>query len=145
MATTRTYDLKLQNVCDWVGITNYHWHRLKGLMYDDKEFWADTLHAMTKDDWWDWVDIAPSLRIQYQEEWRRYPKLDEGTEAIKKSLMLGKPVTRKNGVGKNFEAFRLLMNIKDFFNDLAGEPTQQYKHHSEPVEQDVTQFDKLFG
>jgi hypothetical protein len=122
----RTYDDKLKNILDWVEITNYHWHQLKGEMFNDEQFWDDTLHAMIADDWWDWVDIAPALKIQYETEWRRYPKLDDSTEAVHKDLMLSKAVTKKSRKGKNFQAFRLLMNIKDFVNDITGSPTTQY-------------------
>jgi len=123
---TRTYDQKLQNILDWVEITNHHWHLLKGEMYNDEQFWDDTLHAMISDDWWDWVDIAPALKIQYATEWRRYPKLDISTQEVHKDLMLSKAVTKKSRKGKNFQAFRLLMNIKDFVNDITGNPTKEY-------------------
>ena len=123
---TRTYDDKLKNICDWVEITNHHWHELKGEMFNDEQFWDDTLHAMTKDDWWDWCDIAPALKIQYNKEWRSLPKLEVSTEEVKRDLMLGKAPTKKSRKGKNFQAFRLLMNIKDFVNEIAGTPTVQY-------------------
>jgi hypothetical protein len=123
----RTYDDKLKNIKDWVEITNHHWHRLKGQIYNDTEFWDHTLHAMTNDDWWDWVDIAPALKIQYEREWRRYPKMDISTDQIKRTLMLSRTVTKRSRKGTNFEAFRLLMNIKDFVNDLEGTPTKRYE------------------
>lgn len=122
----KSYNDKLSNIKTWVEITNYHWDRLKGEMFNDEQFWDDTLHAMTSDDWWDWVDIAPSLKIQYNDEWRALPKLDVASEEVKKTLMLGKPVTKKSRKGKNFEAFRLLMNVKDFINSINGTPTRQF-------------------
>lgn len=142
----RLYEHKLSNINAWVEITNHHWHRLRGEMFNDEEFWDHTLHAMTNDDWWDWVDIAPSLKIQYEQDWRRYPKLDTSTEDIKKTLMLGKTVTKKNRKGKNFDAFRLLMNIKDFVNDINGTPTKQYpkKSDTDTKEPQPTPFESLF-
>ena len=122
----RSYDEKLTNIIDWVEITNHHWHRLKGEMFNDEQFWEDTLHAMTAEDWWDWCDIAPALKIQYEQEWRRYPKLDVSTQEVLRDLMLSKAVTKKSRKGKNFQAFRLLMNIKDFVNDIMGLPTVEY-------------------
>ena len=104
---------------------------------------------MTNDDWWAWIDIAPALEIQFSEEWHRYPKLSTGTEEVKKLLMLGKPVTKQSRKGKNFEAFRLLMNIKDFVNDINQQPTKSYakpKITTEVTEEytRVTIFHNLF-
>lgn len=122
----KTYQEKLDNIKAWVEITNLHWDRLEGEMFNDGQFWDETLHAMQNDDWWDWTDIAPALKIQYNEIWFKYPKLETATDEVKKLLMLGKPVTKKDRKGKNFEAFRLLMNIKDFINDINETPTPQY-------------------
>lgn len=120
------YTENLETIKTWVEITNLHWERLEGEMFNDETFWDDTLHAMTDNDWWAWVDIAPALKIQHSEVWRKYPKLDTSTEEVKKLLMLGKPVTKKARKGKNFEAFRLLMNIKDFINDINETPTKVF-------------------
>ena len=141
----RTYDDKLKNILDWVEITNYHWHQLKGEMFNDEQFWDDTLHAMINDDWWDWVDIAPALKIQYETEWRRYPKLDISTQEVHKDLMLGKAVTKKSRKGKNFQAFRLLMNIKDFVNDITGQPTHQYTAKDREPQPEPTPKELLFS
>ena len=141
----RTYDQKFNNIRDWVEITNYHWHRLQGEMFNDQEFWEQTLHAMTDQDWWDWVDIEPSIKIQYEEHFRRYSKLTEDTREIYTKLALGKPITRKMGVSKNLTAFRTLMAIKDLFNDIAGTPTVKYdKDKSKDTDCDLTPFEQLF-
>lgn len=140
----QTYKDKLTTIITWTEIVNYHWDRLKGEMYNDEEFWDDTIHAMHSDDWWAWVDIAPALKIQYEAEWRRYPKLDISTEEVKRDLMLGKAVTKKSRKGKNFQAFRLLMNIKDFLNDVAGEPTRQFTDKDRQLQEPESPKDKLF-
>lgn len=141
----KTYDEKLRNINLWVEITNHYWHKLRGDMYNDTEFWDHTLHSMSADDWWDWVDIAPALKIQFEDCWRRYPKLEDSTNQVRKTLMLSKPVTRAKGKGLNFEAFRLLMNIKDFINDINGTPTKQYNTRSTADEQEVIRpVDRLF-
>lgn len=145
MAHKRNYQEKFDNITAWVEITNYHWHRLQGEMFNDEEFWDHTLHAMTEQDWWDWCDIAPALKIQYEEHWRRYPKLDVSTDDVYKNLMRGKPVTKKSRKGKNFDAFRLLMNIKDFVNDINGTPTRQYPKRVETKDAEPeTGFERLF-
>lgn len=123
---TSRYEDNLNLIKAWVELVNYHWDRLEGELFNDSLFWQETLESMSDNDWWAWVDIAPALKIQYNEQWRRYPRLDIATEEIKKLLMLGKPVTKKSRKGKNFEAFRLLMNIKDFVNDINETPTKTY-------------------
>lgn len=123
----RTYQEKLQNVNLWVEIVNYHWDRLQGELFNDEEFWDHTLHAMTNEDWWDWCDIEPALKVQHDDIFRRYSKIYEDTEYIKKKLMQSKPVTKQNQKGKNFQAFRALMNIKDIVNDINGTPTKHFQ------------------
>lgn len=140
----RNYQDKLNNINTWVEIVNYHWHRLESNLFNDEEFWNDTLHAMQDQDWWDWVEIAPALKIQHSDVWRKYPKLAEGTKEVERLLMLGKPVTKKDRKGKNFEAFRLLMNIKDFINDVNGTPTKQFVKEPEPKQEQPTAFERLF-
>jgi hypothetical protein len=139
-----TYQDKFLIVNTWVEIVNHHWHLLKGEMFNDEQFWEDTLHSMSNDDWWAWCDIAPSLKIQYEKEWRRYPKLDESTNAVLKDLMLSKPVTKKSRKGKNFQAFRLLMNIKDFVNDINGTPTVEYTAKDRKPQPELTPKERLF-
>lgn len=138
----RTYDQKLTNINLWVDITNYHWHRLEGELRNDLEFWSETLHAMTEQDWWDWVDIEPSIKIQHEEYFRKYPKLTEDTREIYTKLALGKPITRKMGISKNLTAFRTLMSIKDLINDINGTPTVQYV--KKPPQPPLTPAERLF-
>lgn len=141
----RSYDQKLKNINDWIEITNYHWHRLQGQLFDDKEFWEQTLEAMTDQDWWDWCDIEPSIKIQYSEYYDRFPKLRDDTVDLRNKLMLGKSVTRRWGTGKNFTAFRTLMALKDLFNEINGYPTVQYSKQSQHIDnQELTQFERLF-
>jgi hypothetical protein len=140
----RSYDQKFNNIRDWVEITNHHWHRLKGEMFNDQEFWEHTLHAMSDQDWWDWVDIEPSIKIQYEEHFRKYSKLTEDTKEIYTKLALGKPITRKMGISKNLTAFRALMCIKDLFNDINGTPTVPYDKPKVTANDDQTQFEILF-
>ncbi len=142
MATT-TYESKLAQVKLWAEITDYHWHRLKGVLHDDKEFWDDTLHAMTAADWWAWVDIEPAIRIQHSDHYRKFKYLAEDTKDIQRRLMLGKSVTAKGAKSQNFLAFRTLMAIHDLINDIAGTPTQQYDD-TEP-ELELSPFERLFN
>lgn len=136
------YQQRLELINTWLQIVDYHWHRLKGQMHNDSAMWDDTLHSMTADDWWAWVDIEPAVRVEFQELYDRYPKLSQDTEWIKKRLQLGKPITHKMAKGQNFTAFRCLMAMHDLFNDIKGTPTRQYDQESEPEPE--TQFERLF-
>lgn len=138
----RLYQQKLDNINCWVEITNYYWHSLRGDIHNNTDFWSDTLEAMTDQDWWDWVDIAPALKIQHEQHWRKYSKLDVSTEEIQRRLMLGKPVVKKSAQGHNFQAFRLLMNIKDLINDVNGTPTVDYT--SQGPQEQQTMFEQMF-
>lgn len=124
---TRTYNEKVDNVVNWVKIVNYHWTRLEGDLHNDKDFWRDTLHAMDDSDWWDWVDIMPALKAQHPQAFAKYPYAEISTEYITKKLHKKQPVVKKNITGKNFDAFRALMNIKDVVNEIAGVPTIEFK------------------
>jgi hypothetical protein len=142
------FQKNLENTMMWRDVIDYHWHRLQGVMNNDQEFWDDTLHAMTDSDWWAWCDIEPALAIEHEELYRKRPKLKEDTEWIRHQLMLGKPVTRPMGKGKNFTAFRTLMNIHDLVNDILGTPTKQYPKATEgttdATEQRYQHFQGLF-
>jgi len=134
----KTYTEKLKNINDWVEIVNHHWARLKGNLHNDEVFWNQTLHSMKDLDWWDWIDIEPSIAIQYEGEYRRYPKLAQDTQNVKKKLMFGKPVVKKGQAMKNTEAFRLLMQIKDLINDINGTPTKKFPKNATPPPEEIT-------
>lgn len=144
----KTYDEKLTNINTWVEIVNYHWERLKGDLYNDKDFWNDTLHSMTNEDWWDWCDISPALKAQHPDVFAKYPYTEISTEEVLKQLHKCKPIVKKNIAGKNFAAFRTLMNIKDVMNEIAGTPTKQYPKvspkPSQPPKKPGSTFSDLF-
>jgi hypothetical protein len=112
-------------------------------MRNHEDFWANTIHAMRDQDWQSWCDIEPALSVEYQELWRRFPKLREDTAYIRDQLMLGKSISHKWAKGKNFTAFRTLMAIKDIINDIQGTPTVDYTNYKEPEQ--LTQFERLFN
>jgi hypothetical protein len=143
----RTYQQKLANINAYVEITNYHWDRLLGELYNDDEFW-EHIFEMTNDDWWDWVDIEPALRIQYPDYFRRFPKVDSGTAYIKECLMKGKKLYKKDVKNANFQTFRAWMNIKDIINEINGTPSKQYTDKERQTAKELvnpTPFEKLFS
>lgn len=144
MTVKRTYEQKLHNIETWADIVDHYWHLYQGDMFNHEDMWDNTLHAMTDQDWWDWVDIEPALKIQWEQHYRRYPKLSDDTREIYAKLALGKPVTRKGGKHKNLTAFRTLMSIHDLVNDSRGTPTKQYPKNTAKVEESLTPYETLF-
>lgn len=140
----KTYDQKWQNIQQWTAITEHYWHQCRGELHNVKDFWNDTLHSMTADDWWDWVDIQPSIKIQYEQYYRRYANITVDTEEIRRRLMLSKHVTKERHMGYNHPAFRLFMALHDLVNDIQGTPTVQYKHQNAEPDEELTVFERLF-
>jgi hypothetical protein len=138
----RTYQDKFKNIETWAEIVDHYWHLYQGDMYNREDMWENTLHAMTNDDWWDWCDIEPAIKIQHEQHYSRYPKLRDDTKDIYRRLQLGQPITKKNGKNKNFTAFRALMAIHDLMNDIHGRPTQHYDPPK--VEPQPSPFHSLF-
>lgn len=142
MAQTK-YQTDLELISAWSDLVDHHWHRLRGELYNDKQFWQDCLHDIPTDLWWSWTDIYPSLAIQYREFLQRFPKITEDTQWIKAKLMLGKAVTKKNLAQYNITAFRTLMTIHDLVNEIRGTPTKIYSKDTDS-EAD-TPFERLFA
>lgn len=140
----RSYQEKFQNIKSWAEIVDYYWHLYEGDMYNHEDMWEHTLHSMINDDWWDWVDCEPAIKIEYEEHFRKYPRLGTDTQDIKRRLMLGKAITKKNGKSKNFTAFRCLMAIHDLMNDIQGTPTKQYVKQEQPVTESESPFERMF-
>jgi hypothetical protein len=137
---SRTYAEKYHNLGLWVEITAYHWQRLKGQLHNDPEFWADTFYAFELQDWWDLLDVAPVLKLQYPELYIKYSRLDQDLAQIQRRLMLGKPVIKPMAKNHNLAPFRAWMAFKDLINDVRGTPTVQTFEEPEPE----PQFFKLF-
>jgi len=123
----KTYDQKLENVTNWVKIVNHYWPTLQGEFYNNKEFWDQTFHSMTEEDWWDLCDVMKVLEIQEPELFRKYPYASIRIEDVLKKLHAGKSVVNKHISGKNTVAVGALMNTKDIINEIAGTPTIQFK------------------
>jgi len=145
----KTYDQKLAQIQCWVDIINHHWLRLKGVLNNDKDFWADTLHSMVTEDFWDLVDVSEVLVRQHPELFRQRQKFQENIELITKRLHKGQAVVKQYAVSHNYPVFQVMMEIKDVINDINGTPTTQYtkreqeqKTKQSPEEQ--TQFERLF-
>jgi hypothetical protein len=129
----RSYETKIRNVNDWITITNYHWDRLKGIYDNDAEAWGDTFHSMETQDWWDIVECHKILSLQYPWEHDRYRNLASDMKVVEERLMFGKPVIKAMVKQYNLQAFRAWMTFKDFFNDITGQPTKQWRTKEDKV------------
>ena len=139
--TTRKFQDKVANLRDWVEIINYHWDRLRGELHNDTEFWEDTLHAMTNQDWWDLVEAYPTMYDLHSDLFREHGGMARDIQTIESRLMLGKPVVKTGRRDHNFSPFRALMVLKDVLNDLMGTPTKKF---DQVVDDTPTQFQQLF-
>lgn len=140
----RNYSEKEKNVHTWVEIINHYWHELRSELYNNTEFWDNTLHSMQDEDWWDLCEVYDILRQQYPELFYRFPKQFEDIAWIKRRLMLGKPVIKPMAKNFNTTGFRSWMVIKDVINDIKGTPTVDYKNNPPKAEETQTQFERLF-
>jgi hypothetical protein len=140
----RTFHDKLKNVEDWIEIFNYHWERLKGHYHNDKEFWDDTLHSMENQDWWDIVEIYPTLHDLYPGHFHDYGYIKNDIDQIERRLMLGKSVIAKNRQSHNFPAYHAMVVLKDVINAKNGTPTKSYKKNSRDDNDQTTPFENLF-
>lgn len=144
----RTYKEKKETVKAWVEIINYHWDRLYGVLNNDKDFWADTLHAMQDCDWWDCVDVADVLTRQYPEHFRPFSNFSQDLQEVTKRLHQGKAVVKPMRVSYNLAAFRMLMTLKDVVNEIRGTPTKRFTKRQQQLQQEIdepTQFERLFN
>lgn len=123
----RTFQERIHNINLWVEIINHHWQRLEGDIHNDCQTWNDTLHAMTANDHWDWVEVEPALRCIFPEIFRRYRWIEQDTHHMRQCLQRGEPLIVKYRPLKNRPCFRAWMTIKDIINEINGEPTRQYK------------------
>jgi len=116
-------------------------------LYNNTEFWENSLHAMKDEDFWDLIDVYDIQKQQYPEEFYRFPKQSGDMDYIRRRLMLGKPVVRPMQKSANTPVFRALMVTKDVINNVNGKPTVNYKDLPADTEVDdkPTQFEKLFN
>lgn len=141
---TKNYQQKEKNVNDWVDIINYYWHKLESNLYNDKEFWDNTMHSMDTQDWWDFYEVYDIVRQQYPEEFHRFPKMSTDMNWVYKQLMLGKPVIKPMAKNYNTTGFRSWMVMKDVINNVRGTPTVDYKNNPPKPDEPETPFERLF-
>ncbi len=138
MANKTDFDTKVKITGAIVKIVNEHWARLDGLVHNDKQFWDDTLHSLTNQDWEDMMSVMDALKA-IEPELFSYAA-STSFEEVKRVLI-------KEGHSQNARAldrpkhkkleFKALMNVKDIINEISG-----YKKPSPP--QQIRPIDILF-
>lgn len=121
---------------------NKFWIEYEGELFNHKDFWDDTLHSFTNEDWSIILDVMELIRLEdpscylpfsydtFQEA-RKVIEL-EGHDANPKALD-----ARKN----KKKAFKALMHAKDVMNSFVGyEPPKKFPKKPEPP----TSFENLF-
>lgn len=134
-------------VMAWVEIINYHWHRLKGQVHNDPEFWQHTLYSMNAEDWWSCLAVTEVIAIKHPELVRKYPRLREDRKTIESRLNKARPVIQAKAKSYNLEPFRFLMTMKDLVNEIRGQPTPQWTDRQRALTallEQTTQFERLY-
>ena len=131
----------IENVNSWVNKINKHFERCRGQVNNDKLFWDECIHNKLQADWWQLIDVWKKLENDFGHisQVRKHKERLNNVlvPPIERKLMLGAPVIRKNQKGKNFDAFRLIMQMKDLLNEIKG--------YEPPVEPEkLTQFETWF-
>lgn len=141
-----TYEEKLAVINYIVEIVNKHWHRLQGELHDDKQFWEETLHSISNEEWEMWVDIFPAIKAQYPDEVSKFPYCEGSVYEIEKLIHkngYSKPIVKKNVPHQNKRAFLALMNMKDVINEINGRPTKKYPKKQENKQEHQIQNNKI--
>ena len=139
----KTFHQKVKNINDWIEIFNHYWVELEGQYHDKKQFWDDTLHSMTNEDWWDVVEAYPTLHDLHEDLFREYGYIKNDIDTIERRLMLGKPVVKPSVKNWNFPAFHAMVVLKDVLNSVNGVKLPKF---DKPQAHDdtLTPFENLF-
>lgn len=137
-----TLQEKVQFTEHIVNELNKFWIKYKGDLFNHKDFWDETLHSFTNEDWEIMLDVMELVRIEDASCY--LPFSYSSFEDARKVLMFdGHDANPKALDARKHKktAFRALMNIKDVFNNFTGyEPPTKFKPDPEPP----TPFDTLF-
>lgn len=137
-----TIQEKIQVTEHIVNEINKFWIKCKGEMFNNKDFWDETLHSYTNLHWQIMLDIMELIRI---EDPSCYIPFSHGQfEEARKILLLeghdAEPRVLDKRKNKKI-AFKTLMHIKDVFNNFTGyEAPTKFKPDPVPP----TPFENLF-
>lgn len=127
---------KLAKIVKLVDLVNAHWVRLDGDLFNDRDFWDQTLHSLSNQDWQDMVDGMKWIRLTAPDRFNY--AVNKVLEDVERILVLKghQPRVLDSRRYKKTE-FLALMWIKDVINDI--------RDYTPPRSQPKpTQFELLF-
>jgi hypothetical protein len=138
---TLTFEDKLKITKVVVDTVNRYWIICEGELFNNKEFWDETFHSLTNEDWEDMMKVMDYVAATE-------PQLISSSAEnifgeVKKILMYeghsGNPQALDARRHKKTE-FKALMWIKDIFNEISGyeQPT------TFPKDEPPTPFETFF-
>jgi hypothetical protein len=137
-----TLQEKVQFTEHIVNELNKFWIKYKGDLFNHKDFWDETLHSFTNEDWEIFLDVMELIRLEDPSCYLPYSH-SVFEDARKVIVMEGhsknpKALDARKNKKKAFKAF---MHIKDVWNNFAGyEPPTKFAKEPEPP----TPFETLF-
>ena len=140
--TQYTLQEKVQFTEHIVSEVNKFWIKHKGELFNHKDFWDETLHSFTNEDWNIMLDVMELIRLEDAGCYLPYSAqvFEEARKVIEFEGHSKNP--RALDARKNKKkAFKALMNIKDVFNNFTGyEAPTRFAKDPEPP----TPFEQLF-
>jgi hypothetical protein len=137
-----TLQEKVQIVEHLMNEINKLWIKCKGEMFNNKDFWDETLHSFTNEDWSVILDVMELIRL---EDPRCYLPFSYDTfqEARKVITIEGHDANPRalNARKNKKKSFKALMHAKDCWNAFVGyEAPTKFKPDPVPP----TPFENLF-
>ena len=121
---------------------NKFWIKYKGDLFNHKDFWDETLHSFTNEDWSIILDVMELIRLEDPSCYIPYA-YDVFTEARKVIELEGHDANPKalDARKNKKKAFKALVYAKDCWNAFVGyEAPTKFKPDPEPP----TPFENLF-
>lgn len=137
-----TLQEKVQIVEHIVNEMNKFWIKHKGNLRNQKDFWDETLHTFTNEDWEIMLDVMELIRLEDPNCY--LPFSIDTFQEVRKVLLLeahDRNPRALDSYKNKGKAFKALMHVKDVFNNFAGyeAPTKFAPDPTPP-----TPFDNLF-
>jgi hypothetical protein len=141
---TQQYTLqeKVQFTQHIVTDLNRFWIKYKGDLFNHKDFWDETLHSFTNEDWSIMLDVMELIRLEDPSCYLPFSHqtFEDARKVLEFEGHSGNPKALDARKNKK-KSFKALMHIKDVMNNFGGyEPPTRFKPDPEPP----TPFEQLF-
>lgn len=136
------FEDKVRITHEWVKAVNKYWIICEGELFNHKEFWSETFHSMSNEDWEDMIAVMDVVKATEPGVVSDIAAVafDEVKQVLMYEAHSGNPRALDSRKHKR-KAFKALMNIKDIINDLSG-----YKQPTKfPKKSTPTGFENLFS